>query len=105
MDKIWYPVAFSVLIVGCGGEVDTDKSSTSGGSTSVDDGTPTASGGTAMVLPPPYGVLPSAYGGASGTGGSTFTLTAQSTRQVATPIDAGVPTATGGGPTHLYGVR
>ena len=31
MDKLWYPVAFSALIMNCGGEVDTGGLTSSGG--------------------------------------------------------------------------
>jgi hypothetical protein len=104
MDKLWYPVAFSALIVGCGGDVDTGSSTTTGGSTGVDTGTPTATGGFTVMIAVPYGVIPintggssSAYGGRSGFGGQTLTSTL--------PIDSGVPAATGGGPIAIYGVR
>ena len=104
MDKLWYPVAVSALIVGCGGDVDTSGPASSGGSTGVDTGTPTATGGFTGMIPVPYGVIPinsggssSAYGGSSGFGGRTFSSTS--------PIDSGVPAATGGGPIAIYGVR
>lgn len=103
MDKRWYPVAVSALIVGCGGDVDTG-SSTTGGSTGVDAGTPTAMGGTTSRIAVPYGPVPfhngvsgSAYGGSSSLGGQTFTSTA--------PIDAGLPSSTGGYPTIVYGIQ
>jgi len=101
MDKLWYPVAFSALIVSCGGDVDTRGSTSSGGSTGVDAGTPTATGGANFHPPPPYGPIPvstggSSIGGSPSFGGYTFTSTA--------PIDAGLPSSTGGYPTIVYGI-
>jgi hypothetical protein len=103
MDKLWYPVAFSALIMGCGGDVDTSGSTSSGGSAGVDAGTPTATGGTTSRIAVPYGPVPfpngvsgSAYGGSSSLGSQTFTSTA--------PIDAGLPSSTGGYPTIVYGI-
>ena len=106
MDKLWYPVAFSALIVGCGGNVDTGSSTTTGGSTGVDTGTPSATGGLTVMIAVPYGVIPINTGGSSsahvgerfGSGGQTFFSTS--------PIDSGVPAATGGGtPIAIYGIR
>ena len=51
MDKHWYPVAFSLSMVGCAGN--------------VDDGTPTATGGLSQTY---YGVM--ITGGSTGVGSS-----------------------------------
>ena len=103
MDKLWYSVALSAAVMGCGGEVDTAGSTSSGGSTGVDTGTPIATGGYTVMIPVPYGVIPiitggsgNAYGGSSSLGGQTFTSTAS--------IDSGVSAATGGQSTVHYGV-
>ena len=78
MDKRWYPVAVSALIVSCGGDVDSGSPAatggysagyygvriSSGGTPGIDTGTPAETGGVAMVH----------YGPAIVTGGSTSTV-------------------------------
>jgi hypothetical protein len=102
MDKRWYPVAFSVVMVGCSGDVDNGHPGatggspaafygimiTTGGSRGIDAGIPTATGGFNSV--PYYGVI-SPAGGSSAAGGSTS-------------IDGGTPAATGGVVMYMYGV-
>ena len=73
MDKLWYSVAVSALVVGCGGDVDSGSPAAAGGfptvfygvatggTTGIDTGTPAETGGVAMVD----------YGPAIVTGGST----------------------------------
>ena len=73
MDKLWYSVAVSALVVGCGGDVDSGSPAATGGfptvfygvatggTTGIDTGTPAETGGVAMVD----------YGPAIVTGGST----------------------------------
>ena len=73
MDKLWYPVAVSALVAGCGGDVDSGNPAATGGYPTVfygvatggvsgiDTGTPADTGGFATVH----------YGPAIVTGGST----------------------------------
>jgi hypothetical protein len=121
MSKLWYPVAISVTLASCGGETDSGRAGpAAGGSTHVDTGVPTQTGGwganvygvrmtggtpstyaTGGLGPvPPYGVIPvyggataanTVSGGASATGGSSS-------------VDGGSPAATGGRPPIVYGV-
>src|ERR1700690_106637 len=120
MDKRWYPVAFSVAIVGCGGDVDSGSPAatgglpaafygiviSSGGSRGIDTGTPAQTGG--MTPMPPYGIIPDFTGGAAGTGGTSpgsgNTTAAGGTTGRRTGIDAGTPSATGGQWIVVYGV-
>ena len=110
MNKRWYPVAFSMTIIGCGGDVDDGKPAATGGmpnyyygpaiilggATSVDAGKPTETGGATPI--PPYGVVPTTTGGrATGTGGATSPPTGGSS-----PIDAGTPATGGYHPVPLY---
>ena len=102
MDKRWYPVAFSVAMVGCSGDVDNGHPGatggspaafygimiTTGGSQGIDAGKPTTTGGFNSV--PYYGVI-SPTGGSSAAGGSTS-------------IDGGTPAETGGRVTTYYGI-
>ncbi len=57
MDKLWYPVAVSALVVGCAGDVDS--------------GSPAATGG---LYPGFYGPLPIFTGGSSSTSGGATSL-------------------------------
>ena len=102
MDTHWYPVAFSVVMVGCSGDVDNGHPGatggspatfygmmiTTGGSQGIDAGKPTTTGGFNSV--PYYGVI-SPTGGSSAAGGSTS-------------IDGGTPAETGGRVTTYYGI-
>ena len=94
MDKRWYPLAFSAVIVGCGGDTQSgDATATGGKSGGIDGGTPSASGGNWGVY---YGIMvggfPSQTGGSTSTGGTTS-------------IDTGTPAATGGWyPIIVYGM-
>ena len=89
MDKRWYPVAVSALIVGCGGDVDSGSpaatggrasvyygvSVSTGGTTGIDTGTPTETGGTNHVYYGPWPVTGGAStGGTAGSGGATTTV-------------------------------
>lgn len=71
MDKRWYPVAVSALIVGCGGDVNSGGTAT-GGVSGIDTGYPTETGGLFLGFygPPPTGGASSTSGGASSLGGS-----------------------------------
>lgn len=90
MAKLWYPVALTVTIVGCGGKTDSDDSRpNAGGTTQVDTGSPAQTGG--MTPRPPYGPPPAMGGASTGsTGGASYTMGGRSN------IDSGTPTATGG---------
>ena len=61
MDKRWYPVALSAVMVGCGGDTFSGGAPTGGGS-SIDGGTPVATGGNPTVF---YGVMTMSGGKAS----------------------------------------
>lgn len=80
MNKRWYPVAFSAAVVGCGGETFSSGAGT-GGSSSIDGGTPTSTGGFYGVA---YGVMRPSGGNAS--------------------IDSGAPSTVGGTAATLYGI-
>ena len=81
MDKRWYPVAVSALIVGCGGDVDSGSpaatggypaayygvSISTGGTVGIDTGGPTESGGVIAIVYGPATVT----GGNPSTGGAT----------------------------------
>ena len=87
MEKRWYPVAVSALIVGCGGDVDSGSPAATGGrvsvdygvgilnggSTGIDTGKPTETGGLALVAYGPIGFV-STTGGSSGSLGGTTSL-------------------------------
>jgi hypothetical protein len=87
MDKRWYPVAFSISIVGCSGD--------------VDDGKPAATGGMPANF---YGVM--ITGGSAGspnTGRAFYGVLATGGR---TQVDTGTPSSTGGmTPVPPYGVQ
>ena len=103
MDKRWYSAAFSALVVGCGGSTDTGSSATSpggtGGSSSIDGGAPTATGGMFVVY---YGIRPSGgYPSQDATGGGT---NINSTTALGCPVtEPTVGTACSGGATCFYG--
>jgi hypothetical protein len=94
MDKRWYPLACSAIIVGCGGDTQSgDAAGTGGKSGGIDGGTPHATGGMWSVY---YGI--SIGGSFFQTGGSTSTGGTSS-------IDSGTPAATGGRfPIIVYGM-
>jgi hypothetical protein len=110
MDKRWYPVAVSIAIVSCGGDVDSGGPGatggrpnvhygvgyTAGGSVGIDAGIPGATGG--LVPMPPYGIMPMFTGGSAGIAGAA-------TSGGTLNIDSGVPGTTGGFPTIIYGIR
>ncbi len=117
MDKRWYPVAFSVAIVGCGGDVDSGSPAatgglpaafygimiSTGGSTGIDTGTPNATGGQIFMVD--YGPVSVLGGGSVGiagknSGGSNATATGGSAS-----IDGGLPITTGGHFTVYYGIN
>jgi hypothetical protein len=121
MDKRWYPVAFSVAIVGCSGDVDSGSPSatggrfvayygpalSTGGSTGIDSGVPAQTGGVTPV--PPYGIIPVHLGGSAGIGGTNpgsgnATAFTGGTTSRHTSIDGGAPSATGGRVPVVYGV-
>lgn len=72
MAKLWYPVAVSALVVGCGGSVDSG-SPTTGGVSGIDTGYPTETGGLFLGFygPPPMGGASSTSGGTTSLGGTT----------------------------------
>ena len=99
MDKLWYPVAVSALIVGCGGDVDAGSPAATGGQVSVyygvsvftggsagiDTGYPTNTGGLVAIEYGPVqitGGSSSTSGGAAGLGGIDATGGATSTIDV-----------------------
>jgi len=84
MQKQWYPTALTLAMLGCSGTVATGGDGQGG--TSVDAGSPSATGGMPTVR---YGII--ATGGGKSTGGSSS-------------IDTGAPKQTGGTPTDLYGI-
>jgi len=84
MQKQWYEAALTLAMLGCSGVTDTGGEA-QGGST-VDAGSPSATGGMPTVR---YGVV--VTGGATSTGGHTS-------------IDTGIPRQTGGTPTDMYGI-
>jgi hypothetical protein len=125
MKKLWYPVAISVTVASCGGEVNSDHPKpasggtpgtdtgvpaqtgghfavyygawSTGGSSSTDSGTPAQTGG--MTPMPPYGAIPTF-------GGTTSTHTAiggAAAMGGTTSIDAGTPRASGGQVIYIYG--
>lgn len=87
MDKRWYPVAFSVTMVGCSGDVDTGSPSATGGqpnvyygvgfvtggASSIDTGTPAATGGHIAMVE--YGPISVNTGGITAVGGGSCTQT------------------------------
>jgi hypothetical protein len=107
MSTQWYPVALSLTIVACGGDVDGGNPSATGGApqfyygpsvivggaTGIDTGKPLATGGRMPV--PYYGIMPQNTGGAAGVGGDTTT-------SGGTTIDAGTPTTGGYRPIPMY---
>ena len=126
MKKLWYPVAISVTVASCGGEVDAGHSSPgSGGTTSMDTGAPANTGGRFVVyygvqLPtggtsntdsgtpaqtggmtpmPPYGAIP-AFGG---TTSRNTAIGGAAAMGGTTSIDAGTPKAMGGQVIYIYG--
>jgi hypothetical protein len=117
MDKRWYPLAFSISVAGCGGNVDDGRpfatggapqyhygpAFISGGTTSIDAGKPMGTGGMTPV--PYYGVMLSTGGAASsgsdaGVGSSVNTHPSSSGGS--TPIDAGSPSTGGYHPIPIY---
>jgi hypothetical protein len=120
MDKRWYPVAFSVAMVGCGGEVDRGGPSATGGQPYGFYGPlPTSTGGSTgiidvrfktgtMTTSLVYGLFPNLTGGATGIGGASSTSVTTTTGGITaggrTGIDAGTPSATGGQVMYIYGV-
>ena len=100
MDKLWYPVAASILIVGCGGDVDTGSPAATGGQVSVyygvsvftggsagiDTGYPTDSGGLVAIE---YGPVQATGGSSSTSGGANSFGGAAATGGVTSAIDAG----------------
>lgn len=126
MNKLWYPVAISMTVASCGGEVNSDSSNPSsggtanmdtgvpaqtggqmaafygmrwptGGTSTTDSGTPAQTGG--MTPMPPYGVIPT-FGGAPSTNPAIGGAAAMGGT---TNIDAGTPRATGGRVIIIYG--
>ena len=86
----WYPAAaLSALLLGCGGSTDDGKGGvgSTGGSTSIDGGTPTNTGGQPATF---YGMLVTG-GTKAGVGGGAS-------------IDGGAPAFTGGQPAVYYGI-
>jgi hypothetical protein len=84
MQKQWYEAALTLAMLGCSGV--TDTAGQAQGGTTVDAGSPTATGGMPTVR---YGVIVTS--GATSTGGRTS-------------IDTGTPRQTGGTPTDMYGI-
>ena len=122
MDKRWYPLALSISVAGCGGNVDDGRPSATGGApqyhygpafilggtTSIDAGKPMGTGGMTPVPyygVPYYGVMLSTGGAASsgsdaGVGSSVNTHPSSSGGS--TPIDAGSPSTGGYHPIPIY---
>lgn len=94
----WYPAAVTLLVIGCGGSTDNGNyapGSGTGGTTPIDSGTPSNTGGSPVYF---YGIRPT--GGDAGTGGSSTTPTGGTSS-----VDSGTPTSTGGSQGTLYGIR
>ena len=127
MKKLWYPVAISVSVASCGGEVNSGQPNPgSGGNSGMDTGVPAQTGGRFVVhygvqLPlggtsstdsgtpaqtggmtpiPPYGVIPT-FGGTTSRNTAIGGATAMGGT---TSIDSGTPKVTGGrGVIIIYG--
>lgn len=129
MSKLWYPVALSFTLVNCGGETDSDHTGTptggstqsgtstptggstqaststsTGGRSQMDTGTPVATGGTSLVIAPPYGVQPPESGGSIAFGGMPAMTGGKPATGGRSSIDTGTPRYTGGRPPVIYGV-
>lgn len=117
MSKLWYPVALSFTLVNCGGETDSDhtgastggstqtgSSTSTGGRSQMDSGTPAATGGTTLVIAPPYGVQPPESGGSMAFGGMPAMTGGKPAVGGRSSIDTGTPRYTGGRPPVFYGV-
>ena len=102
MDKRWYPVAVTALIVGCGGDVDSGSPAatggqvsvyygvcvSTGGSPSIDTGKPAETGGGFLGFYGPPSV--ELTGGSSSTsGGATSFGGTAATGEVTSTFDAG----------------
>jgi len=107
MDNRWYPVAISVVILGCGADVDGGAPAATGGApnnyygpllggaTSINTGAPNTTGG----YPPSFYGMRLPTGGAASNGGATTDVGGRNS------IDAGTPAATGGRQiVPVYGV-
>jgi hypothetical protein len=95
MDKLWYPVAVSAMVVGCAGDVDSGNPAATGGypavfygvsiftggAPGIDAGRPTETGG---VIAMSYGPLlvtgGASTGGSASTGGATSTVDVRACR-------------------------
>jgi hypothetical protein len=107
MSKLWYPVALTISVASCGGETDSGSFRPStGGSTQVDTGIPTQTGGVTTAAH---------YGPIQVMGGTTSEDTAMGGTLAAGghgSIDTGTPDETGGrsivyiyGAIGVYGLR
>jgi len=126
MKKLWCPVAISMTVASCGGEVDAGHPSSgsggttsmdtgvpaqtggrfvgyygvqwpTGGTSSTDSGTPAQTGGTTPI--PPYGVIPTLGGATS----ENAVIGGAAAMGGTTSIDAGTPKAIGGRIIIIYG--
>jgi hypothetical protein len=116
MHSRWYPAALSMSIVACGASVDDGKPSATGGSpqfhygpnailggaTGIDSGQPLATGGVTPTVK--YGVITQNTGGNGATGATSG---AGGSSNIApnsggTTIDSGVPSTGGYRPIPMY---
>jgi hypothetical protein len=99
----WYPATIAALILGCGGATDDSNATSTGGSSSIDTGAPTNTGGHPVYF---YGVRIFTGGTAAqdnATGGATtFDMADGGKSAVGT---GGAPMIAFGGAVALYGPR